>query len=411
MRVSSLRYRAAWPVVAALYLVLLQTAGAESHRILVLPDDEVDQGDFLPQDDCIVHDFTPVGQALHASGSTGGLFPYREGQVYRDSSAFSMLLSSNRDVDVIRALEQTSDAVVILVLDDFRITEGSSETYRINDADLTTSTDAASFIKRVSHGSMVMAHINALIRDTGKYTLLGTSSNGERTLWMRGNKHLDVVGVQLPGQTKDGYVLFDADTIGPALDTDGYSSVVVNMSWVILPCLNVVDFYAYWRSGDPSPTFNDYLAELRTQGWDSPESFAPETPGGDWLQRGDAIGNVTFVASAGNQALHFELYPAAFSDVISVGALDADDYSNAAQVKATGGWFPLSYLCCDGATISLPVSDLPSEGLAYAGTSYAAPSMSVLAAIHADKCAHKNEIQELTWKGYLPMYFARDVCD
>lgn len=408
MSMSSYRFRVGWVVVVAVCWGLLPSAGAEAERTVYLVNDEDDLGDdFQREDDCIVHDFTPVGQALHASGSSGGLLPYDDqASVRLDGKEYAYLLDDNVDADVLAALDDPSIDATILVLDDFRTADGLSYAYRIDDRALRAPGTPDEFMEDVSHGSMVMAHINALIRDTGVYDR--HDSRDRRTVWTHtdSTNTLDVVGVQLEGIRGD-YILFDdgfSHQLSAMLEEHASNApvLVVNMSWVILPCLNVVDFLTFVED-HPSPSFvayQDALAEAaESQGmrWMPRDVYVPhgDSPFALGPQQSDEAANVVFVASSGNQALPFELYPAAFTDVVSVGARDASDYSNAARVVATGGWFPLTYLCCDGATAI--DGDRPDEGLAYAGTSFAAPSMSVFAALHAyPSCADTPDIRART---------------
>ncbi|GAA4015636.1 hypothetical protein GCM10022631_29760 [Deinococcus rubellus] len=108
------------------------------------------------------------------------------------------------------------------------------------------------------------------------------------------------------------------------------------------------------------------------------------TPNGkDPLERQSSSGdNIVWVAAAGNYALHFPLFPAAWSKVVGVAAA-SKDYSNDAKgyvinknlltawsnwgdVKERGQWFQ---------------TNLTGKPLYYYGTSFATPLASLLMAL------------------------------
>ncbi|MBA4169209.1 MAG: S8/S53 family peptidase [Chloroflexi bacterium] len=402
------RLRTVWPSLVVLFGVWLQAVGADSNAGIYLHDVNEIRGDFDDSDDCVVHDFTPVGQVLHASGSVGGLLPYHHGQL-PDPYTFG-----DSDAGVLGGLEATHSAV-ILVLDDFR-----DIVFSFNNHELVQATDAKSFLDThdVSHGYLVMSHINALIRDTGKYEIHHSSTDRE-TVWERihsNEQTLRVVGVHLGEDRKNEYVVIDLHSVLEMVASISEhfqdAAIVVNMSWIILPCFRVADL-AQFLDRDDSETFKGYLDALQgSSAWKGTtltDVLAPNVRPADWTVQGNKY-QTTSVASSGNQGLEFELYPAAFPNVISVGAREAD-YSNTANVLASGGWFPLAYLCCNGGTIGpYPV---PDAGLAYAGTSFAAPSMSVLAAIRADDCAYarKPKLSEPTTTKTMGMELDENICD
>jgi len=407
-----------------------QAVGADSRSDLHVHDPDEIGMDFDESDDCIVHDFTPVGQVLHASGSIGGLHQYRGSSVTDATGAHIPIVlpgpqsGSNPDAIVLRGLDPDplSDHVAIIVLDDFE-----NDVSPLDHGALTTTDSEEDFVRSgVSHGSMVMAHINALIRDTGAYTpQVGPQDATEWTGTSNGQT-LEVVGVQLAGNRIGHYIEFDPELIrdqirNQADEVRPDASIVVNMSWVILPCSAVNDLAELAaRDPDARRTYENYLEELRRLGWDQEALMHRYSPtdmaNTNWTTRSDG-GQITLVAASGNQGQEFEFFPAAFPDVISVGAREADsssaqraDYSNAARVLATGGWFPLAYLCCDGGTTA--VTTVPADGLAYAGTSFAAPSMSVLAAILADRCAYpqSHHLRERT-NVATGVILATDICN
>src|SRR5690606_821315 len=88
------------------------------------------------------------------------------------------------------------------------------------------------------------------------------------------------------------------------------------------------------------------------------------------------VTSIVHVASSGNFGNDYALYPAAWPTVVSVGSLDVDgrrysadrsSFSNAASVPAPGHAFPLA--------------DRHGRTVAYAGTSFSAPVVSLFSAI------------------------------
>lgn len=405
------RLRVVWSIVGMSFAMWFQVVGADESETIIVSDEVPILHEYLDGHDCVVHDFTPVGQVLHASGSVGGLAPYSNRWV-QGVTTTAELQTINPDAAVLEAVGQRVDNVIIVVLDDFQYGYEFS---------FDPGFDAEQVLQNISHGALVMAHVNTLVRESG-YTI-DPNAQKEGTVWTKNGKNAQVVGVQLKGISSDGYIVFDLEEfrnqIAPYMDLPDDTSAVMNMSWVILPCRRVAELAAHFDESD-LPTFQDYLNALRlateatSLAWDEsrlsnlldPVSFATDHT--DRLMDGVAV---TFIASSGNQGLDFELFPAAFPDVISVGARGPhssgaarEAYSNAARVLATGGWFPLAYL--------EDSADVLPDGLAYAGTSFAAPSMSVLAALLADDCVdvRNDELRERT-NGAAGVVLTADLCN
>jgi hypothetical protein len=398
---------------------------------------------------CLAHEMSAPGQALHASGSAlhasgsvGGLVPFPNPSPEVQSIIFPF---NNPDVEEVESRHDQS--VGILVVDEFSgvysvnveevlqslLPWGQQELVAQHLADLKTN-------KHISHGALVMDHINALTLGTGNYDLErqpsgeAISPDGVIT-WQhkqQQNKRLVVMGVDVATGGTINTELITGEIIS-ALDVmqdfgdEGIDTIIVNMSFILLPCAILEDFLA--SSVD---TFDEYTAALIEINGEDPddanifrafgslistpletryrdplsclvddligaEEPDEEEPGCEVEFDGSKPSAITFVASAGNlndkhDRLDFPMYPAAWDNVISVSArTHADptrrvDFSNPGQVMATGAWFALSDWQHFADRLNegnpLPENTQIQESVAYAGTSFAAPSMTVAAAMY-----------------------------
>lgn len=372
---------------------------------------------------CLAHEMTSAGQGVYVSGSG----------VYVSGSAGGLVLGTSVSVvepgkvtveaadEAAQALDRAStfsasqtfgqllalgaaarNSVVLIVVDDFAekgpelpqdLWYLSAEAGHLDDLRMLVESG------ELSHGAMVLAHLMRLIHGSGRFT---PTNDTHRFKIDGGPAELTVVPVDLaignpfgegePISSSHIATVLEA-SIRRWADTpvtaSGRLGIVVNMSWVLLPCPTVVDFMAvdgpdwsfdeYVRSleisvngvlTDPEDDFglrlgllgrvsqHDHLRALLS-GLDAASGL------GTWLS--DNSVDVAFVAAAGNFGMDYQLLPAALPTVIGVGTPIADRplplFSNAADVAAPGAWFHL-----DGV-------------VSYAGTSYAAPMVSLFAAL------------------------------
>jgi hypothetical protein len=254
----------------------------------------------------------------------------------------------------------------------------------------------------ISHGAVVMNHINTLIVGTGKY-------RSRVNVLDYGLAIFDYIG------SPDQWITVEAvDT--DDLDTDviksrmedaitnsvlGGNSVVVNMSFSVASCNMKNDFKAI-RSR--YPTFERYSVAVANA---NAALRGPEESAADFLRRvrrtlvtplpGDLLQmfledndlpddtrRLVYVAAAGNFGLGYATYPAAWQNVLSASASDfatpttpvrRSTFSNYGELMMPGSWFKLT----NPAGLNGPYTDAPS--VVYAGTSYAAPDLTVFSAL------------------------------
>lgn len=248
-----------------------------------------------------------------------------------------------------------------------------------------------------SHGALVMNHINGIISGFGSYT--PERSADDTVTWQhKGGSSIVVQGVA----PRD----FNTETVAEALQlaindmrAKGINKIVVNMSFIILPCSIVKDFavkkvlipsfFEYFRQAVEDnvnsimrqqgiPFFlRDRVAE--EVGEIVVDQLKPVDPEGDPLRLLMlAEPEVLFVGAAGNFGRGVTAYPAVWDEVLSVSASDPEekaDFSNTGSVMLAGAWFRLIN------PLNLNGHNLTNANVVYAGTSFAAPGVSVFAAL------------------------------
>lgn len=337
-----------------------------------------------------------VGAGLQAVGAIGGLF-------FGPTASFSFPPLSQEAVgaELAGALPApTSDKnAVILVVDDFRAG------YKLPPELFAQDPDLGAIAAQVSHGALVLHQLKEMADGLmpGGYWHWGYGVDGQPYYYMKDASHnklvLQVVNVgeydteEIPGRIRAAMLSYGAAGSGPHA-----SSMVLNMSFAIVPCTVMQDYEA----ATGLATFEEYLAALAVRNDILPEHLGdldklvseplelaadpllaflacplPSDGGaacdGSTATTPAVIGSLHQVASAGNYANPYALYPAASRFVVSVGALEpsADGYavapySNGAEVAAPGGLFALS--------------TVGGQSVAFAGTSFAAPVVSLFLA-------------------------------
>jgi len=344
-----------------------------------------------------------VGAGLQAVGAVGGLF-----SAPAESFNSTLHYQSPADTALLFAgalAGADSHGVVLLVVDDF----GTPGTFELptslldGDGDLLALAESGA----VTHGAVVLHHLRQLA-EAHFGGEAGSENNGSTDepyfeYQMSEGPYLVIQAVnvaglntdEVPGAIRDAMSFLGGQGEGEGA---GHQRVVVNMSFTAVPCTVLGD---YSTSG--LPTFESYVEALRVHNNVSIYSLETlqdlisaldhdalltylECPFGvgDSLCDGSdpedytaspIVERIIHVGASGNYGNDYALLPAAMPSVVSVGSQDIlvgglsetrSGYSNAAGVLAPGGLFLLS----DGDNTTV-----------YAGTSFAAPVVSLLLAL------------------------------
>lgn len=352
-----------------------------------------------------------VGAGLQAVGAVGGLF-------VGDTSTFASSVTTTGTVadQLWGGLTDKKfyDSVALLVVDDFGgVFDLPSALFGTDSVDLQALVDEGS----LSHGALVLHQLRQLAADAlpGFSTFSGKNPRIDDDPYFkfhdsRGH-YLMIQAVDVAGLDTDlvAQRIRDAVSFIGANGGIGFKQLVVNMSFAVVPCAVVGDAAAVVGSTSAIPNFEAYVAALATANGigrqyldelgelvSTPVSVADEPlftylncplPVGtgasarcDGMGTGEyakpTVTSMVHVAAAGNFGNDYALYPAAWSTVVSVGSLDVlstgygaarSTFSNAGTILAPGNAFTLA--AKDGRTI------------AYAGTSFSAPVVSLFAAL------------------------------
>lgn len=407
--------------------------------------------DYATADRCLAHGFAVPGQGLHVSGSglhvsgsTGGLVigdvvildensdPVQTAtsrhpwQFMQDVSGippaatFKALLGNGLE-SVSRAAGRT---VVILVADDFaggKVTiPGEVFTYGPSDLPKLDSLVASGSL---SHGALVLHHLNSLISGSGLFGFVPVSAPVPgRYEWVPTADHGDRLIIQAVDLRSANTPLITTGAIVSGLyagveslrgELSGEQDVhfVVNMSWVLLPCATVE---AFDGARADFLTFEKYLAALEVEGFDPGAAGDPTYTANvlrllSWVGPEDSLfkliagdpsfstsvpftlfesAKVAFVAAAGNFGMDYQMLPAAWPMVVGVGAPRGDQlpglqqepppFTNSSEVAAPGAWFLLQRSPEFDAPTSI---EEPDSVVSYAGTSFSAPMISLFTAV------------------------------
>jgi hypothetical protein len=257
--------------------------------------------------------------------------------------------------------------------------------------------------RQLSHGAVVLQHMNRVIQGTW-YWHSTTPSGDVYTHELAGlggvpSSKLIVKAVDIDGVEDSGEIAERIEAAISALAPDEIDYFVVNMSFALVPCSIKEDFEKALGIVD----FEVYTEELAKHNRRRSEAVAGviSTPVGEdslhnliktqaqaYKEGGPSIINV---ASSGNFARRFSMYPGGWPEVVSVSSqdvhldsLESDDwgygeqsgFSNDGKVMALGAWFELRE---DNGGLDTMSNHL--NPVAYAGTSFAAPNVSAFSAI------------------------------
>ena len=354
-----------------------------------------------------------VGAGLQAVGAVGGLF-VADAQRLADPSVAGVTSNDEVAAQLLEHLDPSPygprPPVAIMVVDSFNGSYGLPQRLLDVTALSVGELDALVADGSLSHGALVFHQLKELASAaTGDDTPWPDRPGARVALYNFGGTHY---GTPLLLETVDATDLNTdelADKIRAAIahvSRVGFKHVVVNMSFAIVPCAVAGDV-ANTVGTSAIPTFEAYVASLLQVNAISPQHLEelgalaseplalesdsffryldcplPATYFGQarcdgktpW---GPVVWSLVHVAAAGNYGNDYALYPAALPNVISVGALDVagsgyadrrSSFSNAATVLAPGALFDLA-------------AKQGGQRLVYAGTSFAAPVVSLFSAL------------------------------
>ncbi len=373
------------------------------------------------EENCVANQFSLPGQGTHIKGVIGGLGLYSEPQnIPRNFGATS---AEERGRDILANLLRTdsfSDAA-ILVVDDF---QGGVFTLGQDVYDLPqhlTELDESVLNglqanRQISHGAVVMNHINALLSGTGLYT--PSQPEPGVVLWTHNvtNARFVVMAVDT-GLVRTSVIERDIrEGVNRLRKVYDINRSVVNMSFAIMPC-NLLEDFAVAEAQGQVASFYEYLEIIAgNYGLTADELLYTlvmsvnltgdplrdliETP-----QTSYGSDEHIYVASAGNFGADFPMFPAGWDGVVSVSGSSVDDPEvrpeipnrhtgngeplfNAGEILETGAWFALSDpKGLNGSSFTL---GNPRDNVFYLGTSFSAPTVSFFSALdwarHPTRC-------------------------
>lgn len=404
-------WRAAFRAAAPLLAIAMTLATAQPE--VPEPPEWIPEG--LINNQCLAHEFSVPpqgfhvsGSGFHVSGSVGGMklgpivFTAQDGTgrvAWLQPSTVEHVLSDTGALDPLSFDVELTHDVAIVVADDF-----ANGHFKLPPALFTLKDSVVDNYEllnmvtsgNLSHGALVMHHLNRLIAASGSFLQVHEAADGGHTVWTQnGNdKTLVVVALDMSVPDSDGLsaiksgAVFDVLKGGLATRIDyveslltlDFPSVVVNMSWVFLPCETVEDFIdnlEEYRYSDQYlqdlelpddvdiATLVQALAVVRNQ--DLSTMFSERSTL-------DVSFDVAFVAASGNFALDYQMLPASWPQVIGVGVTSVrsnfpPSYANRADVTVPGEWLQLESSAGEVSEIS------------YAGTSFAAPFVALMTAL------------------------------
>ncbi len=295
-------------------------------------------------------------------------------------------------------LNQPSKDVALIVLDEFGQGSFKLATELFEPADI-----SAEMLVRFeqegksSHGALVLNHINGILAGLGSYKPAWVSEN--RLEWTHENGKKIILQAVAPSDFNTEVVGKELGQAIQTLKAEGIEAIVVNMSFVILPCSIVKDFVLNKLVYPSLFDYFDYLISENTRAFMNDQglpdflssevssrisdlivnSLRPVNPEGDPLRQTIlANPDTLYVGAAGNFGRSVSAYPAYWDEVLAVSAsspIEKAEFSNTGKVMFTGAWFRLSN------PLGLNGHDLPVANLIYAGTSFAAPGVSLFSAL------------------------------
>lgn len=188
------------------------------------------------------------------------------------------------------------------------------------------------------------------------------------------NAPVDIMPVDVPGLDTDEISVAVDQAIADAFD-EGFGSVVVNMSWVVLPCAELPLYYAYYSFAGQEP-FPMSIRQIFgfAQGIEIDSRFLAGVR--DMVAGGESI---VLVGAAGNEGDGISYFPASLPEVISVSASASEDMADFMSLLVGGSKAAYS----NEGEVMLPGTIEVSSGtdtFLFEGTSFATPRLSYLIA-------------------------------
>ena len=410
---------------------------------------------------CMLHQLEAHEEGLRMSGGTGGVAleggdatPIAHPSIISTHLNNVLAPQPKEGFFVLNPWFKGND-VAILVVDDFGgykpggpfYTLGNelfSETYSEASAQTFDATvEGWQESGALTHGALVYAHTLALVANLPKTTLVAVSPAKDKVTFSKAGINIVVKAVDTQGFQTD----LIADAIENAITTDmmdmGITDIAANLSFSIVPCSVLYD-YRWARANLDIPSFNEYVRELTEVPENAPFAnleeelleivLSPVNETSDPLYTlttssypysGSDSDDVVFVASSGNYSLGYALAPAMWDNVLSAAASDVasstnfkfkskevlSSYSNNGEVMLPATWTRVTD------TVGLNgIPGLVAKDLVWAGTSAAAPALSVfygldlgkgtpecgLVDMLTPKMAHEMTIEEKGWQTTIP---------
>ncbi|HEX7001027.1 MAG TPA: hypothetical protein VF164_04965, partial [Trueperaceae bacterium] len=337
-----------------------------------------------------------VGAGLQAVGAVGGLF-------VGDPVDFegSTVTPERLVQDLWQVIGEPSyhDRVAIVIVDDFGGTYQLPATLLSGAAVSESQLQAWADSGELAHGALVLQHMLRMLTEMGFVNGSDTTNHttGEPIYirWTDDGGKLVVQTVDTHGRDTDEIVSVLRASILDLATTEGHEfrRFVVNMSFAVVPCAVAADLGA-----SSVATFEEYVSALRTLNGigaqyedeltelltaplgagddpllaylNCPLPVAGQSRCDGWTySNGSAVDAIVNVAAAGNLGHDFPLYPSAWPTVISTSSLDVvgdgvysvarSSFANSGEVAAPGALYELV--------------STPDQVVAYAGTSFSAP--------------------------------------
>ena len=391
---GKLRYLFTLIVLVGLGLLTSCTTFSDIHR-----GDSMLSATNFPTGNCAITSFDAPGQGLRMAGS--GL--RMAGSGLRMAGSVGGLFISDTSIpfptvspqEVSSYLSPFSDkvtpdtAIGIVVLDQFRHNGTAAYTLGNNVEDLVFAAQKGQAslnktfenLKRsgeISHGALVLSHLNSMLGSLEDASFVSQPRDDTFIFSFRGQTMV-VKAVDIAGMNTDAMVPA-LDNALTTLDYDyGITKVAVNMSFALVPCRVL---QAAQDQGFSS--LDEYLEALAATGElgtmdEILGSFGDEIdPVSDSfiIRLNDYDENLAYIASAGNFARDYPMYPALADNVLSVSSHDFDsgllsNFTNYGEVSAPGELF----------NIDDTVTGISNSYIAYAGTSFSSPEMTLFAAL------------------------------
>jgi hypothetical protein len=328
-----------------------------------------------PVTNCISDEFSMPGQGFRMKGTTGGLSYTSITTPTTTAQAEGSLLQSKFFTTFV-----PTQTIRVLVADDFG--SPTQPTFALPDAvfapsSTNTTLETLQRTGQLTHGPLVLEHLSNVVAGTGLYPS-STANSGMRTFLRVVStnplqiRSLQVEGVNIRNSSNPLYPFLNG-RVKPRITTQDVvtalltkltattTPVVVNMSFVFVPCQLEEDFLSWEASLPGTQTFDQYIETLATRNspryWTDNNSFIDtedRTVSGQ-LQKGErtlireiieatdgtngTTANLTdddpllrlirdnlaegrsqniYVASSGNYGLDLSMFPAAWAGVINV---------------------------------------------------------------------------------------------